>query len=64
MSPKESAINSAHNLPLTADLLKRKEMEGAFGPGRRKDLIRLITTRLLKGIKASISMAFLAKYAE
>jgi len=62
--PKDPEINAVHKQQLSADQRKRTEVEGVFGPKKRKNSLRLIMARLAKGEETSISMGFLVMCAE
>jgi len=57
-------INETHKQQLSADQRRWVEVEGVFGSGKRKYLLRLIMARLANGAENSISMAFLVMCAE
>jgi IS5 family transposase len=57
-------INAAHRQQLSADWLRRSEVEGCFGLGKREYSLDLTKARLSKGAENSISMAFVVMCAE
>ena len=57
-------INVTHKQQLSADQRRWNEVDGVFGSGKRKYLLRLIMARLANGAENSISMAFLVMCAE
>ena len=62
--PKNPVINETHKQQLSADQRRRNEVEGVFGSGMRKDSLRLIMARLVKGAETYLSMALLMMCAE
>jgi hypothetical protein len=61
---KYPEVNAAHKQQLSADQLRRNEVEGVFGSGKRKYSLKLIMARLANGAATSISMSFLVMCAE
>jgi hypothetical protein len=57
-------INEIHKQHHSTDQSRRNEVEGEFGSGKRKYLLRLIMAQLAKGAETSISMSFLVMCAE
>ena len=61
---KNPVINEIHKQHHSTDQSRRNEVEGEFGSGKRKYLLRLIMAQLAKGAETSISMSFLVMCAE
>jgi len=61
---KDPEVNAAHKQQLSADQLRRNEVEKVFGSDKRKYSLKLIMARLAHGAATSISMSFLVMCAE